>query len=1302
MIDENRLEQFKAKVEELKKKPRYLRHQDAKAVLEEAVRFKFPMKEMEVIFGRTQTTLEKLFSFHQVDRPWKISDYSDEQLAIAEVKSREIQEASSLEDAKRLTREMNMAINAQREKEGKRRVTRNAINCALRNLRPDLKFGYSLERDFSDAQFEIIERAYRESLSVATPEASGKLVRKMWQEVNEQRARENKKPITAIGRLRKAIAVLRSNLEWGYSTMKQKKIKAEAWTDEADKVLVSGYVESRQYSLYTAEGRKKLKDLRKRMTVQLNEIGFRGYTTEKAFSARMREITPERLSSLGFGELQTPLRWGSKSNSPQCKAVEKKILVRMNELILQGALRQEGGDEAFLEQVKAEFAEDIRKDEVEINLAKFRTWINKVIWAEGPDSNLSALEQIIRDKGDINVYIQSHEYLTAERIWAKAKQITGLTNILHPPSITIKPTLSGIGRILDDEEMTEYQNYKLPRYGFKSPYKLKLPKHWKIAVPNAFSIGIDYDRRIEKNTSRRALSQAKRDGSSVVVTSGLIDLDTTRASGSVKALKASYSGLDAKIDFLSPNYREEARRILETRPPDETLYMTAREAFNELMAGLRKVSRGPDLNNPENEEGIPEFNGPTLIAFGPKEEEVAVAAAAAAVTKNNIVKIHKRKAELKAVMQGYRPFEKQMDKLQKALHALQAALEAVETEEQRNAINQQIVSVSEEIRRTVETEIQPRQQKINDLVELEARTRITSVAPQEWKRFINAALAYIAKRIERAMPNSKVIGRGTTYIQINDKIGEFHIPGHLRVTPNVMSEYVRAYGAKVRRKQMADFVVILHPHTLYYDVNTREVDSRGRRERYVQIFQAPLTLDGNYLREMTADVVRKVHPLGKVINDERFAPGMMELSCQNGIISGSTYSIDALGYYERFQKAAPAVLRRLKLLDGKYIYALQNNDEHIGGPSKEFLECRSCRVRMGVGEAALHLFRHAGYGWGDGKKLLPFHLVFNCDDGVQGYHFEWSKQPHHHELSREELLEQWDKAREALRKSRSVDKNLVVFDNLQRLQIYQEEIRGEPWLENQVNEMKDMLERNADMYLSIIHRFVSSNLKLKGISEHLSLPYAPIDRRDVGVLNLWNGNHAAKTVDYHKMEGEEYARHLQTCLTAIMGKKYASVFKKYVRAPRDGNIYLGLGTVQAPGGVSYGLEVCSKPQARPVWTDLLKGQITTALRRGNIRRIFELTFVLWFCGDKHFLAQIRGPMDLFTMGAPGTHTDIFAEIAGGLPPNNTGVNVVGVPAGGPDDGPIILKPLMYTDLRKFLEEGSPDDFDMEEFFPNPL
>lgn len=1231
-MDEQILQWFSQKMEELKTKKKYLLDESAKEILQKAVEHKLDRKTQCKLFNRSLRTIDDAYSFHRVRRTWKISDYSAEQFRIIEekyAKSHQIDQndTSALEKSGELSREMEREVNEQREREGLRPASQNAIRMAVRNQRPDLR--------------------------------------------------------------------------WGVKAVQQMQGQSGLWTEDADKVLIAGFIESSQHSLYTAEGRRKLHELRKKIANRLSEIGFRGHATKNAFYARLENITQERLAALGFNDVRLPLRWGSKKNSPQCKAVEKKIAGRINDLILQGILKQAGGEEVFFEQIKTEFAEDIQKNEVEISLEKFRGWIDKVIWADGPDSNLAALEQVIKDRGDINIYIQSHDYLTVERIWAKAKQITGLTNVLHPPSVIIKPTLSGIGRILDDEEMTAYQDYKLPRHGFRNPYKVKAPKNWHISIPNAISLGIKYDPRIEKNVSRRALAQAKRDGSSVVVMSGLIDSDTTKASGHVKALRALYSGRDINIDLLSPNYREEARRILETRPPDEALYVTAREGFNNLMTGVWKVTREPDLNNPENKEGIPAFNGPVLIVLGPKEEEVAVAAATAAVIKNNIAKIHQRKSELKAVTQSHKTFEKQVNKLQKALQALQTALEHTESEEGRNAINQEMVIISEDIRRIVEEEMRPLQDKINDLVELEARTRLTNVDPIEWTRFVNAAVAYIAKRIEQAIPNSKVIGRGTTYVQINDKIIEFYIPGHLRVSTNVMSEYVGAYGGKVRRKQMADAVVILHPHTLYYDVNTREVDSRGRRERYVQIFQAPPTLDGDYLRESTADVVRKVHSLGKMVNNELFAPGLMQLSYANDIISGSTYSIDALGYYERFQKASPAILRRLKLLDGKYVWIMQNNDEHIGGPSKEFVECKACNVRIGVGEAALHLFRHAGYGSGEGKKILPIHMFVACDDGVQGYHFEWSKQPHHHKLTREQLKEQWDKAREALRKSQNDERRITVFDNLERLYMYQDEIRGEPWVENQVDEMKNMLERNADMFESILQRFISSKLKLRGISEHLNLFHAPYDSRDVGVINLWNGNHLSKTVDYHKMEGNEYARHLQMCLTATLGKKFVPLLKKMIRAPRDGNIYLGLGTVQAPGGVPYGLEICSKPQARPVWTDLLKNQIMVALRRGNIRRIFELLFVLWLCGDKHFLNQIRGPMELWTMGAPGTHTDIFAEIAGGLPPNNTGVNFVGVPAGGPDDGPIILRPLLYTDLRSYLEDN-PRDFDMESYFPNPL
>lgn len=1103
----------------------------------------------------------------------------------------------------------------------------------------------------------------------------------------------------------------------GIDRSKRKKIKKEryanAWTDEADKILIQGSVGARLINPFTTEGREKLQEIKKVIKNGLKAIEFKGNDSDSALTERLRTISQDRLNTLGFTGLQMPLRWGSRSGSPQARSAEKKIAAHMTELILRGILKESGGIEAFRQQILNEFSDGIRQNELDFSERKFGGLVDKLVWTEGPDGVATKHEQalISRDDTQIQIFKNTFSYIPTEMVDGQTRYKKGITRVLHPSPIAAQDTLRGVGRLFSFEEMAEFQKRELPRHGFRNPYKVKASANWSIMAPNGINFGIEFKPVMEQNSTRQIFACAEDNGVQVLVTSGLVEIDNTKASGVVKALRALVSGRDIGVNLLAPSYREDARRILATLPADETLCVTTREAFDDLMTGLWDVTRKPDKNDPEGKKFVPEFNGQVLVIFGPKEEEIAVSAAAAAVLRNVLAKLSRIRGEKGMTEAALRPYEKAFRRLEAKHKELQDRLDGANDAEQAE-LELQAASLTEQIDELVEKEIKPRKKQIDNLIERETRERISNIDPREWKRFIRAAVAYVVKRIEEAIPNCKVIGRGTTYIQVGDKIVECYIPGHLQVTRGLAEDYVRSYGGRVRRKQMADAVIIFHPYSFYYDVNTRRVDYGGRVERDVPIVVAPTSIDGAFLRPLYANIVRKVHPIAKLVSSELFAPGVLRLTCSNGVISPEVYTMEALGYYYRKIKASPAFLRVLRKIDGKRFYLLQNADEHIGSGSKDIVECRKCHVtRMGMIESLFHLLRHNGYGSpAEGKKLVPIHMVVMSDDGVQGdpKSFFKHRQPHHHQLSREQMEELvWDRLGQQLVQAKTIEERTRILQLMKRTDMYQMEIRGEHWVEDQIRGMKKMFDRNADMYDSILQRFISSGMRFKPISEHVNQPHIRYDSRDAGVINAFNGNHFGHSVDGQLMEGTIYADHLIGRLMEFphwRGRKH--ILERFVKAPRYENIYLGFATLQAQGlrgpETMYGLELRGSIPAGPYWYDLLKKQAANELSRGNLSQIFEQMFVLWFCGNSHFLAQIVTALNLFTMGAPGTHTDSFAEKARGLPPNVSGINIVSVPAGGPNDGSIALKPFMYSDLRRFLEEGNPEDFDVEAFLPNAL
>jgi hypothetical protein len=85
-------------------------------------------------------------------------------------------------------------------------------------------------------------------------------------------------------------------------------------------------------------------------------------------------------------------------------------------------------------------------------------------------------------------------------------------------------------------------------------------------------------------------------------------------------------------------------------------------------------------------------------------------------------------------------------------------------------------------------------------------------------------------------------------------------------------------------------------------------------------------------------------------------------------------------------------------------------------------------------------------------------------------------------------------------------------------------------------------------------------------------------------------------------------------------------------------------------------------------------------------------------GDKHFFAAVNTPYSIYFMCAANTHTDLYGER--GFPPNNTGVGFVGLPADGPDAGPVLIRTLRYDQIRDWFRKPRP--FDWKKFLPNPV
>jgi len=861
-----------------------------------------------------------------------------------------------------------------------------------------------------------------------------------------------------------------------------------------------------------------------------------------------------------------------------------------------------------------------------------------VIWTEGPKGTLTALKELVRFGIPIERFRKYHPHIPMNVIEDKVRELSGVTNKKYPA-----PFLRGIGRIV--EEGFKGEELNLLETSFDNPYNPKIKSaDWNVLFINGANIGIQYSRVIEENPVRRALAYAERNKDEAVFLTGIIDVDLKKAAGPLKALRALFSGRNINVSILDPSYQQEAQRIIDELPDNEVVYETAREVFENLMTGLNKISRQP------KPDGKPEYSGKVYLLLGPKEEELAIAAAYWEVQYFTVLKRNELLVEIKIV---------------------KSALAIEEATGENDAADGYA-------------------QKLQELQKQESRTRISNVRVEDWYRFYTKALAFVIRRFEEVIPNCKVIGKGTTHVKIGDKVVEIYIPEDLRITDKLLSNYVASYGPKVLRRKFASAVVICSPHSLNYRVTAREVDAQGSRGSAI-ICAAPVCIDGEFLRNKLKTVIKKAHPIGKLVFNEQFCPGVLRLSSTNGIINPSPITIETLGAYKRYVSSSA---KAKNLPPPKYIWIMVATDLHIGGRSREYIWCEEQEKNLGVAEATFHLLRREGLCEGD---KMPIHIYSSNDDGIQGNHFETHKQPNPHQLSYAVIESEWQKALQnarQLKTLKAVGKELI---KMRDLTLYQLQVRGIDWTKDQLEEVfYRHLEPNIDFFSGVLSRTLKAGLVIRGISDYTKVPF---DSRNLGVINIGTGNHVARTVDGEIVENSIYAHQIRLLLrTMPRWSKERELLEKLVRDPLYSNRFFAWGTIQAPGGYEWGCDFRDTLPAGVDWNDPLRPTVINDLRRGNYSRIFENKMTVKTYGDKHFLSMIMTPQAIYLMGPAGAHTDLYGEW--GFPPNNTGVVFLGLPAEGPGAGPILLRALLFDKIKDFIENPRP--FDWEKFLPNPL
>lgn len=577
-----------------------------------------------------------------------------------------------------------------------------------------------------------------------------------------------------------------------------------------------------------------------------------------------------------------------------------------------------------------------------------------------------------------------------------------------------------------------------------------------------------------------------------------------------------------------------------------------------------------------------------------------------------------------------------------------------------------------------------------------ALTILTNVSDEDRNRQRRRIRALFVKKVQEAIPNCTVISQGSAYLKVGGKTIKIHIPGNIDVNDQHLTSY--QYGFEVFTDTLAELTVICHPYSLNHRFVGRE-DSRDGQPITKYLYQAPICVDDVFLRDQLKDATKEVHPIQKCIGDPQFRPGVLLVSCVNGLLSANSYPIAKLDRFDACKDVSNFVHPYPKT---KYITWFLNTDNHFGAPDKRYIWDPKEKIHLGTTEATIEMMRREGVINSDDIRV---HCTAEMDDATNGD--QWFKPRYRPDPQLMSLMrfERWLReltysVQRAAEKNR-VDEVKQLTDEINRVSIAQHYFKGEDFPLKQMMMVFDRhIDPNIDFYSAVLGKFVKAGLAIRGISK---INHTEFDTRDLGVHNFPNGNHRVNTLEQADGEGPYIASKLCDKLLQLpewqkYAKEHPQFMEESVRAPLFGNVTYGWGTIKSPSGFEWGVRVHNSPAKQNSWTDILAAQVRSDLFRGDDTYGLMKYITMVFFGDKHFYAHAETARVFYTMCAAGVHTNLYGS-TGGFPPNNTGTCFVSMPADGPDAGPIMNRMIPHDVLRDWFAKPWP--FDWKKFLPEP-
>lgn len=871
--------------------------------------------------------------------------------------------------------------------------------------------------------------------------------------------------------------------------------------------------------------------------------------------------------------------------------------------------------------------------------------LDELMWSK---ERMSLIQKFVRLDAPLALLNKELHMLPQNVIDRKVRQLRGLSVRKFGEEGRLG---AGQGRLVTDEEVKgNMRPMALQTYRLANPFHVPVrsERDFRFLFINGAHLGLEYDRVIEGNTLRNMFREAARnDDDAIFLTGALLWLDAKKSTGYLTTHRALYSGLDFDVRVLPPAYREEAARIQKLKPPNEVSFVKLRERVLNALGGWEKVTRHKD--------GTAIFPHKVYFSFGYQDEELIESAA------------HDHIRYVTTVMRSRVMVERK-------------AAEAVLVKKLK-ASNGRETPETRELRQMVE-----------NLLEKEKRMIQSNVETDDRKRLVDAIRSVLISWFKKAIPNSEFLSQGSVVCGVGERTIEIiQVPDN-NPTSSPLDSYMKVGGQRALEGKLPDIALNAAPYNLdtRYAVLERMGGKEFKERKETLVWHLPVAVDRDYLREARPEMIRKASPIERLVRDPGFEPGAFRLGYVDGVWVPEVLPISF------FRPHRPKKTERKDITE--YIYMIADSDNHSGQRSKEWvLDARTGRylpLEVAFAEILLRSFPEKG-------KTLPIHMFSNIGDNLQGHHFPTQMTVHPEQMTFEQAEKHVQKLLKRAKSAASSAEVKATMEQLGRDFLHQQILRGEDWPVHQLeNFITTSLKPRVRLFSEILKNSKRIGLKVRGIG-NLFHGNGTEDARDLGIINWVGGDHFTHTVWDELTEGTLYRRILVGLLAADRSLPFTEEqIERLVCAPLWGELPIGYGLVSVPGGYEWGMVVRHKPAKSSGQNgDRMEAMTANLADRGDYSRLF--TGRNWFqlSGHIHFYAAAFSRNKFLVSCASSTDGDAFGDRLG-FRRSNSGATVVGIPARGPEHGPIRLISFPYAFLRAYFKE--PWKIDWASVFPDAV